>query len=63
MTRNTEVVIISGKYEVFNRWKEYFSELHNEDMEGNMQECKGVHISHQLVSCPRKGEVLQPIQA
>jgi len=35
MIRNAEGEIISGKQEVFNRWKEYFTELLNEDTEEN----------------------------
>jgi len=35
MIRNTEGEIISGKQEVLNRWKEYFTELLNEDTEEN----------------------------
>jgi hypothetical protein len=35
MIRKAEGEIISGKQEVLNRWKEYFTELLNEDTEEN----------------------------
>jgi hypothetical protein len=59
--RNAEGDIISGKLEVLNRWKEYFSELLNEYIEENTQECKEMCTAHQSISAPSMEEVLHAI--
>jgi hypothetical protein len=61
MIRNAESEIISGKQEVLNRWKEYFTELLNEDTEENTQECEEIHKAFQLISTPSEEEVLRAI--